>query len=48
MGFWCLQQVNMLKERDNKYGAITFVDIDADDYSPDKNNGIEFETVFHI
>jgi hypothetical protein len=38
----------MLKERDNKYRAITFVDIDADDYSPDENNGIEFETVFHI
>jgi hypothetical protein len=32
----------MLKERDNKYAAIAFVDIDADDY------GIEFGTVFHI
>jgi hypothetical protein len=46
--FGVCKQVNMLKERDNKYGAITFVDIDADDYSPDENNGIEFETVFHI
>ncbi|CAK9874759.1 unnamed protein product [Sphagnum jensenii] len=39
----------MLKERDNKYGAIAFVDIDADDYSSEENNGIEFETAMgHI
>ncbi|KAH9576477.1 hypothetical protein CY35_01G164600 [Sphagnum magellanicum] len=45
----CMIEVNMLKERDNKYRAITFVDIDADDYSPDENNGIEFETAMgHI
>lgn len=36
----------MLRERNEKYnGAIKFVDISADEYDADANNGIDFETV---
>lgn len=35
----------MLREKNKKYGAIKFVDICADDYSAEDNNGIDFETV---
>lgn len=36
----------MLRERNEKYnGAIKFVDISADEYDAEDNNGIDFETV---
>ncbi|XP_071731666.1 uncharacterized protein At5g50100, chloroplastic-like [Rutidosis leptorrhynchoides] len=40
----CMREVNMLKERDQKYNAINFVDISSDDYSPEQNLGIDYET----
>lgn len=40
-----LQQVNMLRQRNEKYRAIKFVDICADDYSAEDNNNIDFEEV---
>jgi hypothetical protein len=33
-----------LKDRNEKYQAIDFVDIAAEDYSPEANAGIEWET----
>ncbi|CAM8920564.1 unnamed protein product [Rhodiola kirilowii] len=41
----CMREVNMLKERNKGYGAIKFVDISSDDYSPEENQGLEYETV---
>ncbi|KAF3338657.1 hypothetical protein FCM35_KLT17494 [Carex littledalei] len=38
-------QVNMLKEKDKSFGAIKFVDISSKDYSPQENQGLEYETV---
>lgn len=38
-------QVNMLRERNKSYGAIKFVDISSKDYSPDDNQGLDYETV---
>lgn len=35
----------MLRERDKHYGAIKFVDISADDYSPEENQGLDYKTV---
>lgn len=36
----------MLRERNENYnGAIKFVDISADEYDAEDNNGIDFETV---
>jgi hypothetical protein len=35
----------MLKERDKSFGAIKFVDISSNDYSPQENQGLEYETV---
>jgi len=41
----CMREVDMLRERNEKYnGAIKFVDISADEYDADANNGIDFET----
>jgi hypothetical protein len=37
----------MLKERNQTYGTIAFVNIGTDDYSPEQNNGIDYETVSH-
>lgn len=39
----CMREVNMLRERNEKYGAIKFVDICADDYSAEQNGGIGYE-----
>ncbi|KAH9613793.1 hypothetical protein KSS87_008526, partial [Heliosperma pusillum] len=37
--------VNMLKERNDKYdGAIQFVDISSQDYSPNDNQGLDYTT----
>lgn len=35
----------MLKERNKNYNAINFVDISSDDYSPEDNQGLDYETV---
>ncbi|AQK47086.1 OSJNBa0043A12.15-like protein [Zea mays] len=40
----CMREVNMLRERNKSYGAIKFVDISSKDYSPDDNQGLDYET----
>jgi len=35
----------MLRERNKSYGAIKFVDISSEDYSPNDNQGLDYETV---
>lgn len=40
----CMKEVDFLKKRNEKYQSILFVDIAADDYSPEANAGIEWET----
>ena len=35
----------MLRERNKSYGTIKFVDISSEDYSPEENQGLDFETV---
>jgi hypothetical protein len=40
--FW---QVNMLMERNKSYGTINFVDISSKYYSPEDNQGLDYETV---
>lgn len=35
----------MLRERNERYGTIKFVDISSDDYSPEENQGLDYETV---
>lgn len=35
----------MLRERNKSYGTIKFVDISSDDYSPEENQGLDYETV---
>eukprot|EP00270_Netrium_digitus_P002380 TRINITY_DN12704_c0_g2_i1.p1 TRINITY_DN12704_c0_g2~~TRINITY_DN12704_c0_g2_i1.p1 ORF type:complete len:182 (+),score=23.55 TRINITY_DN12704_c0_g2_i1:94-639(+) len=41
----CMREVDMLRRRNEDYGSIKFVDIAAEDYSPENNMGIDFETV---
>lgn len=38
-------QVNMLRERNERYATIKFVDISSDDYSPEENQGLDYKTV---
>ncbi|KAK3143423.1 hypothetical protein QOZ80_4AG0300110 [Eleusine coracana subsp. coracana] len=40
----CMREVNMLRERNESYGAIKFVDISSKDYSPEENQGLDYET----
>ncbi|KAG2575517.1 uncharacterized protein At5g50100, chloroplastic-like [Panicum virgatum] len=40
----CMREVNMLRERNKSYGAIKFVDISSEDYSPNDNQGLDYET----
>lgn len=40
----CVREVNFLKRQDGDRGLIKFVDIAADDYAPEDNAGIDFET----
>ncbi|KAF9625704.1 hypothetical protein IFM89_026284 [Coptis chinensis] len=40
----CLKEVNMLKERNKEYNTIKFVDISSDDYTPEENQGLDYET----
>ena len=35
----------MLRERNKSYATIKFVDISSDDYSPEENQGLDYETV---
>lgn len=35
----------MLRERNKTYGTIKFVDISSDNYSPQENQGLDYETV---
>lgn len=39
----CMREVNFLKARDAGRGLVKFVDIAADDYSPEANGGVSFE-----
>lgn len=39
----CMREVNFLKTRDAGRGLVKFVDIAADDYSPEDNGGVSFE-----
>lgn len=40
----CVREVNFLKRRDGDLGLIKFVDIAAEDYDPNDNANIDFET----
>ena len=40
----CLREVNFLQKRDAGRGLIAFVDIADDDYDPEANGGIDYET----
>lgn len=35
----------MLRERNKNYGTIKFVDISSKEYSPEENQGLDYETV---
>lgn len=41
----CMREVNMLRERNNRYGTIKFVDISSDEYSPKENRDLDYKTV---
>ncbi|XP_015882648.1 uncharacterized protein At5g50100, chloroplastic [Ziziphus jujuba] len=41
----CMREVNMLRDRNERYGTIKFVDISSDDYSPEENEGLDYKTV---
>ncbi|MBW4658189.1 MAG: DUF393 domain-containing protein [Drouetiella hepatica Uher 2000/2452] len=40
----CMREVNFLRKRDAGRGLVKFVDIAADDYAPEANGGVDFET----
>ena len=40
----CVREVNFLQKRDASRGLVAFVDIVEDDYSPEANGGVDFET----
>ncbi|WP_421656412.1 thiol-disulfide oxidoreductase DCC family protein [Leptothermofonsia sp. ETS-13] len=40
----CVREVNFLKRRDAGRGLVAFVDIAEDDYTPETNGGVDFET----
>lgn len=35
----------MLRDRNERYGTIKFVDISSDGYSPEDNKGLDYKTV---
>ncbi|XP_059640856.1 uncharacterized protein At5g50100, chloroplastic [Cornus florida] len=39
----CMREVNMLRERNKRYGSIKFVDISSDEYSPEENQGLDYK-----
>ena len=44
----CMREVNMLRKRDKDQNKIGFVDISAQDYSPEANAGISYEQVIML
>ncbi len=40
----CVREVNFLRKRDAGRGKVAFVDIADDDYTPEANGGVDFET----
>lgn len=40
----CVREVNFLRRRDAGRGLVAFVDIAAENYSPEANGGVDFET----
>ena len=40
----CVREVNFLRKRDAGRGLVAFVDIADDDYTPEENGGVDFET----
>lgn len=40
----CLREIHFLNQRDAGRGLVAFVDIADDNYSPDTNGGIDYET----
>ncbi|NBD32930.1 MAG: DUF393 domain-containing protein [Cyanobacteria bacterium] len=40
----CLREVNFLQKRDGERGIVKFVDIADDNYQPEANGGVDFET----
>lgn len=40
----CLREVNFLRKRDAGRGLVALVDIADDNYNPDENGGVDFET----
>ena len=40
----CVREVNFLMKRDAGRGLVAFVDIAADDYNPQENGGVDYET----
>ncbi|KAI3464048.1 hypothetical protein Pfo_020711 [Paulownia fortunei] len=41
----CMREVNMLRERNERYRTIKFVDISSDEYNPEDNQGLHYKTV---
>ncbi|XP_059290885.1 uncharacterized protein At5g50100, chloroplastic [Lycium ferocissimum] len=41
----CMREVDMLRERNKGYGTIKFLDISSDEYRPEENEGLDYETV---
>ncbi|CAN6448561.1 unnamed protein product [Victoria cruziana] len=41
----CMREVNMLKEQNERFGTIKFVDISSSNYSPEENEGLDYKTV---
>lgn len=40
----CVREVNFLQKRDANRGLVAFVDIADDEYNPEENGGVDFET----
>lgn len=40
----CMREVRFLQKRDAGRGLVAFVDIADENYSPDKNGGVDYET----
>ena len=40
----CVREVNFLKKQDSGRGLVSFVDIADDNYTPEANGGVNFET----
>ncbi|GMY24596.1 DUF393 domain-containing [Fagus crenata] len=41
----CMREVDMLRERNKRYGTIKFVNISSNDYSPEENQDLDYKTV---